>query len=357
MGDTFHSIGIMTGTSADAVDVGYIISDGDTQVTVKEGEAFTFPKELRKNILKLAAGNTENLASIENEYTSFVAQCVNNFLENHHIDSSKIDFLGFHGQTIFHDPANHITTQIGDANLLAKTTAINVYSDFRSADVAAGGQGAPLVPIFHKAICKEKPCAILNIGGVSNISYVDDEQIIGFDTGPGNALIDDFCTKNFNVAFDKGGEMASQGKVISSILNKWLEHPYLQKTLPKSLDRNAFVPFLSDVMGIDKFDALATLTEFTVQTIGDSIKNLSNTITCIYITGGGGKNTFMMNRLHEATGLEIKHVEDLGISSEFMEAYAFGYLAIRSHLGLPITFPSTTGCPKAISGGVFTKVK
>ncbi|MCL4163235.1 UNVERIFIED_CONTAM: hypothetical protein GTU68_013308, partial [Idotea baltica] len=222
---------------------------------------------------------------------------------------------------------------------------------------ANGGQGAPLVPIFHKALCKILPCAIVNIGGVSNVSYIKDDNFIGFDMGPGNALIDDFCKQNFDLAFDKNGELASKGKINTVILAQWLNHSFFARPFPKSLDRNEFATFLDDISAIDKIDALATLTELTAQTIALALKEFKPANNCIYITGGGGKNKFMMDRLHELSGLEIKFVEDLGISSEFMEAYAFGYLATRAHLDLPITFPSTTNCQKPTSGGTFTRAR
>lgn len=355
MSKIYHSIGIMTGTSVDAVDIGYISTDGEQKVAMIRGASYEFPNELRETILELAGGDSHKLETTESKYTEFVVNCVKRFISKSKIDHNNIDFLGFHGQTIRHEPHNKITEQIGNAQILANSTGIDVISDFRSADIAAGGQGAPLVPIFHQAIISQLPCLILNIGGVANLTYISKNKLIGFDTGPGNALLDDYCATKLNIKYDNGGQIAASGKPNTQLLQKWLEHPYFAKPYPKSLDRNEFNIFLEDCRSLADNDALSTLTDLTALSVSNAIISLKTPLNCIYATGGGYKNNHMIKRLSEHTTLAVKSVSDLGVDGDFMEAYAFGYLAVRAHLGLPNTFPETTGCTIPTVGGVVSK--
>ncbi len=271
-----------------------------------------------------------------------------------------IDVIGFHGQTIFHDPANRKTLQIGDGAALAQATGINVVNDFRTADVAAGGQGAPLVPLYHAAIATtwEKPCMIVNIGGVANATYIDrhsresgnPEIMYACDTGPGNALMDDAMQEFFGMPSDMDGGIASTGTPREDLLSTWLADEFFTRPAPKSLDRNHFKINVSDLM---PDEALATLAEFTARSIVQSAQLFPAPPKQWIITGGGRKNQHLMARLHALAAAPVHDISDLKWDGDALEAQAFGYLAARHLLKLPLSLPTTTGVPAPTLGGRF----
>ncbi|MFI4984067.1 MAG: anhydro-N-acetylmuramic acid kinase [Rickettsiales bacterium] len=340
----YKVIGLMSGTSCDGVDAAYIETDGLSYY--KPGKALTlpYPKEFRERLKEIALAKGDGLLSIENELTDY------------HIEAVKMlgmpaDLIGFHGHTIYHNPAAGITKQIGDAKKLATSTGIDVVANFRCNDVAHGGQGAPIVPVFLQAVAATlpMPALFLNIGGVSNICYVGSE-LIAFDCGPGNALIDDYVAKYFMKDFDENGAIAANGNVIESVVNEFISHPYFAKRPPKSLDRNEFgVAALPDKSP----DSVATLTELTAKAIAESLKHLPSMPREMYVYGGGANNAFLLSRIGKLSGITVRKLE--AIDPNFLEAYAFGYLAVRSVSGLPITFPSTTGVRQPLCGGVLVK--
>ena len=352
-------IGLMSGTSLDGVDIAEIETDG---VDIYEyGRAYTVPydediREQIRSILGLKPDTPENalkISLIENKLTSFHAEVVKEFLSE---TDDKIDLIGFHGHTIHHEPENHYTHQIGDGQLLADLTGIEVVNHFRNADVAAGGQGAPLVPIFHAALCanKEKPIAVLNIGGVANITWMGSNgELMAFDTGPGNAPVNDWVKKRAGMHMDYNGKLAISGQINEPIVAHLMKHKYFAKYPPKSIDRNIFAEKLQNLDGLSLEDGAATATAFTAESIAYSIKTYLPELPKSLILCGGGANNptmvrFIRQRLPE---IEVRLAREEGWNADAIEAQAFAYLAARRIAGLPITFPSTTGAPMPLIGG------
>ena len=274
-------------------------------------------------------------------------------------DKNSVDLIGFHGHTIDHRPHEGVTTQIGDGKLLSQLTGISVVNDFRSEDVRKGGQGAPLVPIYHKALFEneEKPVAIVNIGGVANVTWIgkNEEELLAFDTGPGNALIDDLIKAKTGNNFDKGGNIAKSGKVNAKILNEFMENDFFTKKPPKSLDRNHFTP-ISKNNGISTEDAAATYAAFTAKSIAISANFFPSKPSKWVIAGGGRYNMAIMDALKNSLQ-NVVTSDELGINGDVLEAQAFAFLAVRSLLNLPNSFPGTTGTTQTVSGGVINSVK
>ncbi len=354
-GKVFRAIGLMSGTSCDGVDAAYIETNGHG--FVEPGEAATFPYDndfRRKLLAVMGQPDAPERAEIEKELTQRHARAVELLLLQAGKSAEDIDVIGFHGQTIFHDPANKKTVQIGDGALLAQLTGIDVVNDFRSADVAAGGQGAPLVPLYHAAIAAAfpKPCAIVNIGGVANITFLgSNKDIIACDTGPGNALIDDAMQDMFGLPCDEHGGIAALGAVNDVLLAQWLADEFFTRAAPKSLDRNHFKIDVSDLM---PDEAIATLTEFTARSIAAVTVHLPEQPLMWMITGGGRKNHTLMQRIAAAVGgAPVHDITEMKFDGDAMEAQAFGYLAVRHKLDLPLSLPTTTGVPAPTCGGTF----
>ena len=281
------------------------------------------------------------------------ANLVESLLSKYGLLSSEIDIIGFHGQTIHHNPKEHFTLQIGDGALLAELLGISVVNNFRSADVEAGGQGAPLTPVYHRALVQnfEEPTVIVNIGGVANVSFISDTCLLAFDTGPGNALIDDLIKQKLGKSFDSGGELARQGKVDEEVLTSLLNHSYFNELPPKSLDRNEFHFSNSTKLSIQ--DSAATLVAFTTKAIVQSLEYFPEPPQRWLVTGGGRLNSFMMDELSRRLEIKVLPVEDVGWNGDALEAQAFAFLAVRSLLNLPLIFPGTTGVNKELTGGQF----
>lgn len=338
----FNAIGLMSGTSMDGIDVAALQTDGRIIVNAGAFASYPYAPAFRKK-LKAALGKRKAPA-LEKELTLLHAHAVKQFLKKYKLQASDFDVIGFHGHTLHHEPAKKITVQIGDGKLLHKLTGIPVVYDFRNADVKAGGQGAPLVPVYHQAIATKlkKPVVFLNIGGVANITYVDTgDVLLACDTGPGNALIDDWVYRHKKGAFDNGGKIAASGNVDAAWVKQFLKHSYFKKKLPKSLDRNAFHLFVPSHLNLA--DGAATLTQMTVDTIAQSFKQCPKNPQQIIVCGGGRKNSEMLKRLQKATGVKSAIIEKLKLNGDAIEAQAFAYLAVREVLGLPISFKGTTG--------------
>ena len=261
------------------------------------------------------------------------------------------DLIGMHGQTILHRPERRFTRQLGDGTLLAKLTGIPVVDRFRHADVAAGGEGAPFAPLYHRALSAplEKPVAVLNLGGVGNVTLIDEGQILAFDTGPASAMIDDWVLRHAGKAYDDGGRIASSGRVDEARLAWLMNNPFFAVKPPKSLDRNDFPA--TPVEGLNLADGAATLTAFTVQSVAAARAHLPRAPKRWLVTGGGRHNATMMRGLSEALGVPVEPVEAVGWLGDCLEAQCFAFLGVRSLLGLPLSEPSTTGVPRAMTGG------
>lgn len=351
MSKIYTAIGMMSGTSLDGVDIALIRTDGENIVERLDFGSYPYQQTLRDQI-KPFFGTAQRDSQAEKLITDAHIDAIKQF-------GHDADLIGFHGQTIFHDPANRVTIQIGDGQALADATGTDVIYDFRSADVAAGGQGAPFLPLYHRVLAKSSsldfPCAILNIGGVSNITWIGagDNDILAFDTGPGNALLDDWMLQKTRKSYDANGAMALQGKVHDDIVQQMLQHPYFALSAPKSLDRDAFSARLVTDLSIE--DGAATLAAFTVDSVARSFALLPVLPKAVYATGGGRKNKFMMDRLSQKLGVPVSSVDTLGWSGDTMEAEGFAYLAVRSLLGLPLSLPGTTGVPRPMTGGKLAK--
>ena len=348
-------IGLMSGTSMDGIDAAFLKTDG--LLHVEAGEAITVPysEDLRQKLSELVSSGIDS-KNVEEQITVKHAEVIIQLLKKTNTPANEIDLIGFHGHTVFHSPARRMTLQIGDGELLAKLTGVDVVCDFRSNDVKQGGQGAPLVPLYHQAVATKltKPLAILNLGGVANISWLGHEnELLAFDTGPGNALLDDYISLHLGEKQDTGGKLSLSGNVDQGSLKSLLEHPYFLKKAPKSLDRNEFD--WTPVSKLSIADGATTLCAFTAEAVARSIQIIPEPPEIWLVTGGGRHNLAMMQELKNRLEAPVKSVDDIGWKGDFLEAQAFGYLAVRSLKGLPLSIPSTTGVPHPLSGGVIFK--
>jgi len=351
----FRAIGLMTGTSMDGIDAAVIRSDGENIVETGPGLSLTYDAAFSKRLRSLLGPNGRkavNFKDIEVELTDRHAELVKRLMRENDLLAADVDVVGFHGQTIFHDPDNGVTDQMGDGSRLAEALGVDVVADFRSADVNSGGEGAPFAPLYHRALASdlEKPLAVLNLGGVANVTYLgSDGGVLAFDTGPASALIDDWCRRRTGESFDRDGVLAASGAINQEVVSNWLKHPYFNEVPPKSLDRNSF-----DVSGVENLsdaDGAATLMAFTVATVAAAREHLPTAPTRWIVTGGGRQNGAMMQALQAALGVSVEPVECVGWDGDALEAQAFAYLAVRSVLGLPLSLPTTTGVAEPMPGG------
>jgi anhydro-N-acetylmuramic acid kinase len=362
------AIGLMSGTSLDGVDVALIETDGRrVQAFGPTGYRPYSPEE--RHLLRQALAEAVNLPQrdarpgvlreAERAVTMAHAEAVAAFTAQHRISREDVDIVGFHGQTVLHRPERNMTVQIGDAAALARAIHIPVMHDFRAADVAAGGQGAPLVPVYHRALAqslgREGPMVVVNIGGVSNITYIDGaDTLIACDTGPGNALLDDFMFRNLGQPFDHEGRTAAQGVVDVAWMVRALQHPFFAAPPPKSLDRNDFAAL--KLREMSPADGAATLTALTAEAIARIVPLLPKEPNSWIVAGGGARNLTMLRMLRERLQpATVESADALGWSADAIEAQAFGFLAARGMKGLPLSYPATTGVPMPMTGGVIAR--
>jgi anhydro-N-acetylmuramic acid kinase len=360
------ALGLMSGTSLDGIDAAILRTDGERilefgpHATVPYYAAF---RARLRAILGEGADDGGQLQSVVRDLTVKHALAVRFVLAENDMTASDIDLVGFHGHTIWHSPGEGITRQIGDGELLSSLTEISVIDDFRGQDVAAGGQGAPLAPLFHTVLARdlEKPLAIVNFGGVANITWIgpasspgDDERIIAFDTGPGIAPIDDWIFRQTGKRFDEDGALARAGTPDEVIIDAIFDHPFFRQSPPKSLDRHTF-----DLAALDSHspaDGAATLTKLTAACVARARQYLPAPPRRWLVTGGGRHNGALMEALAAAVGAPVDPVESVGWNGDVLEAQAFAYLAVRSRYGLPLSLPETTGVAQPTTGGTFHKV-
>lgn len=353
-----RTIGLMSGTSLDGVDAAWLETDGE-QVTAF-GPTMTIPYDnaLRSDlraILDLAPG----LSSGDARLASAVARLTEFHIQAVRALERPADLIGFHGQTILHQPDRRRTWQIGDAGRLARETGVPVAYDFRSADVAAGGEGAPFAPAYHAALARglERPLAVLNIGGVANVTWIDEAAsdqhaaMIAFDTGPGNGPLDDWVVRHTGKSFDRDGALARAGTVDAAVLARLMAHPYFARPVPKSLDRLDFSQALaaSGINNLSPADGAATLVAFTAGSIAAA--QFPARPRRWLVTGGGRHNPSIMAALRAALAAPVDPVEAVGWDGDALEAQCFGFLAARVARGLPLSFPGTTGVPAPTTGG------
>jgi anhydro-N-acetylmuramic acid kinase len=360
------AIGLMSGTSLDGVDVALIETDGERVMALGPTGYRAYTEEeralLRQALVEGAALTKRNarpgiLSKADDFVTRVHADTVNGFLAEERIDRAAISVVGFHGQTVLHRPEDRLTVQIGDGAALARMLRIPVVCDFRQADISAGGQGAPIVPVFHQAMARDlahpHPIAVLNLGGVANVTYVDGGDPVACDTGPGNALIDDFMRARTGMPYDNFGDVAATGKANQGFIDRVLEHAFFDLKPPKSLDRNAFA---FGNIGLPDFtvpDGAATLSSLTVQAVARILPHLPAVPKAWIVAGGGARNKTLMRMLAEQLApASVETADAAGWSADALEAQAFAFLAVRSLKGKPLTFPATTGVPRPMTGGV-----
>lgn len=347
----------MSGTSLDGVDAALIRTDGAHFVEPLGSVSLPYDPDMRDD-LRSCLNKEEDLdghiARVERDITLFHADVVRELMADTNASLEQVDVIGFHGQTIAHAPERKFTWQIGDGALLAQEIGVRVVNDLRQADVQAGGQGAPLLPIYHRVRAENipKPLVVLNLGGVANVTYIgtNEEEMLAFDTGPASALIDDFVKSRIGKSFDRDGELARSGSIHQNILGELLNNPYFKQVPPKSLDRNAWD--VKVIKTLSDRDGAATLTAFTVWSILQAVAFFPAPAKRWIVTGGGRKNAFMMDLLRQVLEVEVETVETVGWNGDTLEAEGFAYMAVRSLLGLPYTFPGTTGVYRPLTGGV-----
>jgi anhydro-N-acetylmuramic acid kinase len=366
------ALGLMSGTSYDGIDVALINTDGEeigrmgpTLYRPYGEDERTLLREAMTAAASLSdrAARTPLLAEAEDLVTETHAEAVEAFLAANGFAPRDIAVVGFHGQTVLHDPPRRMTVQLGRGEALARRLGISVVYDFRAADVAAGGQGAPFVPVFHRALVRplraEGPVAVLNIGGVANITYIDGDDLIACDVGPGNALIDDFMAERAGLPHDAEGRAAAAGQVDEAAIARILAHPFFAAPPPKSLDRNAFRAWVAADAALSAKsleDGAATLTALTAAAIARAILLLPRRPERFIVAGGGIRNPVLMRMLSERVApAAVATADAVGWSAESLEAQGFAYLAVRSLNGLPLSFPTTTGVPRPMTGGVVAR--
>lgn len=348
----------MSGTSLDGIDVSIINTDGKEVYKYLKTYYFQYPDNIIKKLNKVInefdfIEAKSSLMRLSNLITLFYAKKIITLPE-----LKFVDLIGFHGQTIYHNPNIQKSVQLGSPQLLSNILKKKLIFDFRSNDLKNNGQGAPLAPIYHKLLIKklnlELPCCFINIGGISNLTYVDEKNLIGFDTGPGNCLLDYVVLKRKNIKFDENGNLASKGKINLNFLNLLLKDKFFKRKYPKSLDKNYFNHYLNpnNLSSFETSDLLATLCEFTVKSLYKSILNLPTRPKSVIYAGGGVKNLYLIKRLYKVIEIQPFDLNKRNFNSDFVESDLIAYLAARSFYKLPITFPKTTGVKKPLTGGI-----
>ncbi|MDQ0456083.1 anhydro-N-acetylmuramic acid kinase [Rhizobium paknamense] len=373
MTELLRAIGLMSGTSLDGVDVAFLATDGQSSVTRGPSMAFPYDAAFRERLkqgleeAKSIENRDErpgNLAELERDQTLLHAKAVREFLSQNNILPQDVHVIGFHGQTVLHRPQKALTVQIGDGALLARETGIDVVYDMRANDMVHGGQGAPLVPVYHAALAAGLgrdafPVCFVNIGGISNLTAIDSHgEITAFDSGPGNTLIDQWVEAHTGQAFDAGGEIAARGTVRSALTDRYLRHRFFTANQRVSLDRNDFSPPVKGEIGLE--DGARSLAHVTAAAIFASVRHVREKPKTYVVCGGGRLNPVIMGDMAMIAAKEEAHVvnaDELGLNGDSMEAEAWAYLAVRSLKGLPLTFPGTTGVRAPVTGGVLVKAE
>jgi len=352
----FLAVGVMSGTSMDGIDISLILTDGKKSHKHIKSKFYRYKQSTKTILLKLVDSFTVSkhslalISSAEKLVTFEYIFALKNFLKDENL--LQIDLIALHGQTIFHDPMNKSSIQLCDELKIKSSFKLPIVNDFRQKDLSLGGQGAPLTPIFHKLLMLESkmtpPVCFVNIGGISNITVVDDQRhIYAYDTGPGMCLLDQYISRKKKINFDKGGKHSLKGHVDLTILNKLMSDKYFNKKKNKSLDRNYFSvhPF----MKLNFNDACSTISAFTALTITKEANRFN--AKHLIVSGGGSKNKYVVNLMKETFKGKLFTADHLNLNSDFIESQAFAYLGVRRIKNLPISFPSTTGVKYAVSGG------
>lgn len=370
MGKIMTAIGLMSGTSMDGIDVALLRTDGDALVERGASAGYAYDPRFRDRLkqgLEDAKSITSreqrpgSLAELERELTQRHAEAVQKFMQDNNITPKDVDIIGFHGQTVLHRPDDALTVQIGDGALLARETGIDIVYDMRANDMEHGGQGAPLIPVYHAALARnatadgkmEAPVVFVNIGGISNLTYIGaDDGLIAYDSGPGNTLIDQWVEAHAGIPFDQGGMIASEGSVLPELVERYLLNPFFLADRRRSLDRNDFAPPMAKDASLE--DGARTLAYVTAAAIVKSAGHLPTMPGTYIVCGGGRLNPVIMGDLGSQAkthGANVLSAEAVGLNGDSMEAEAWAYLAVRARQGLPLTYPGTTGVRQPVTGG------
>ncbi len=353
------AIGVISGTSMDGIDVALIRSDGESRVETGPAATFPYPEAVSQRLRAVVADPLEAeapQAQLEQDVTDAHVAAVEAFLQRFAVARETVALVGLHGQTVLHRPKAGLTRQLCDGARAAAALRLDVVNDFRSADVAAGGEGAPLAPVYHAAMTAglERPLMVLNWGGVGNVTWLGPaNEIVAFDTGPANALIDDFLLQRRGIAFDADGRLAASGRVDAAALTSLMRDPYFDRPPPKSLDRNHFSPAAAAVAALERRGRRGDARAFTVEATVAALRHASPPPKRWLVGGGGRRNSVLMQSLAERLGAPVEPVEAIGFDGDAIEAQCFAYLAIRTRRGLPLSFPTTTGAPRPMTGGAF----
>jgi len=352
----FEVIGIMSGTSLDGIDFSHILTDGENFVKILNEKSYKYNTEyilkVKNFIYKIQKNCNLSTKRIEKIATNEILKKIKKFIKEKKIKKSSIDYIGLSGQTVLHIPRKK-SIQIGSPTFIANNLKIKVISNFRENDIINGGEGAPIGITYHRYLASKikKKIAIINIGGISNITYISKNDLIAFDTGPGNYLIDDYLWMKIKKKYDYKGLISSKGKINDKIINIFFKDPYFKKEYPKSLDRGYFDKYKKHLKKLNINDSVHTLSMITILSIYKGIEKLNKEIELIIIAGGGRKNLFFLKKLKEFLKIKIINIDEIKFNGDLLEAQAFGYIAVRSLKKLPLSFPKTTGVKKKITGG------
>jgi anhydro-N-acetylmuramic acid kinase len=355
------AIGVISGTSMDGIDVACLKTDGERVERTGIGRSYPYPAALRAELLDFlrdpAVAERDPLAGLEARVTDAHVAAVEALIADFAIDRHHVSVVGMHGQTVWHRPERRFTRQLCDGPRAARALGIDVVTRFRDADVAAGGQGAPFAPLYHRALAADlaKPVMVLNLGGVGNVTYVDSDATVAFDTGPASALLDDFVRRRRGQPFDEGGRLAASGRVDEGVLAALMANPFFAARPPKSLDRNDFHARAKIVDALGDADGAATLAAFTIESAAAALAHVPAAPGRWLVTGGGRLNAVFMEGLARRLGVPVDPVEAVGWNGDDLEAELFAFLAVRSLRGLPLSLPTTTGVPHPMPGGTLSR--
>lgn len=351
------AIGVISGTSMDAIDVALVTSDGRDEVACGAAGAYPYRETTRRELQAVIAdaerASAAPLAELEAAVTADHLAAIRSFAAEKHVDLAAVDLVGLHGQTVYHRPERRFTRQLMTGQTVADALGIPAIDRFRHADVEAGGEGAPFAPLYHRALVQglEQPVMVLNLGGVANVTWIDGDDVIAFDTGPASAILDDFVQRRLGRAFDEDGALAASGHVHDDLVAEFMANPFFARRPPKSLDRNDFHRRAQVVEALSDADGAATLAAFTVESLVAALAHVPRAPRRWLVGGGGRLNLHLMRRLSLRLGAPVEPIEAAGWDGDALEAQLFGYLAIRSLKGLPLSLPSTTGVPQPLTGG------
>ncbi len=352
-----RAIGAISGTSMDGIDVAMIETDGMDRVAPGPSATYGYDPTLRARLLRMAEAadhlSDAELRLLEPDVTAAHAEAILRFMADAAISVTSVAVAGLHGQTVLHRPECRRTVQLGDGAAAAERLRLPVVSGFRLADVAAGGQGAPFAPLYHRALLRGAPgpVMVLNLGGVGNVTFVDGETVIAFDTGPASAMLDDFLLRRTGAPFDRDGALAASGRADPALLAAFLADRFFAAPPPKSLDRQDFHKYAATVEALSDADGAATLSAFTIASAAAASAHVPRPAARWLVTGGGRRNLHFLRELRHALGVSVEPIESAGFDGDALEAQAFAYLAVRSLDGLPLSLPTTTGVPYPLPGG------